>query len=92
MSQGGPHPSMSMTTCTCGVVLILDALVTIGILSAEDGAYIRTNHIAYRGYDLRRVAEDVVVFECVFSNITTPQEIIAYSDGHVLTRGLRRTR
>jgi hypothetical protein len=68
----------------------IDALVTIGILSAEDGAYLQTNQIEYRGFDLRHVASDVAVFECAWSNTRTPCKIVAYSDGHVAIPGFHR--
>ena len=64
----------------------LDGLVAIGVLSPEDAAYVRTNHIEYRGFDLGHVALDVVVFECVFSNTQSPCRVIAFSDGHVERR------
>jgi hypothetical protein len=64
----------------------LDGLVAMSVLSPEDAAYVRTNHIEYRGFDLRHVAPDLVVFECVFSNTQPPYKIIAFSDGHVERR------
>jgi hypothetical protein len=69
----------------------LDGLVAVGVLSREDAAYIRTNHIEYRGFDLGHVAADAVVFECVFSNTPSPCRVIAYSDGHVERRVFQKT-
>lgn len=69
----------------------LDGLVAIGILSPVDAAYIQTNHIEYRGFDLGHVAADAVVFECVFSNTQSPCRVIAFSDGHVERRIFQKT-
>jgi len=69
----------------------LDGLVATGVLSPEDAAYIRTNHIDYRGFDLGHVAADAVVFECVFSNTQSPCRVIAFSDGHVESRLFQKT-
>jgi hypothetical protein len=66
----------------------IDGLVAAGVLLPEDAAYLRTNHIDYRGFDLGHVAADAVVFECVFSNTPSPCRVIAFSDGHVESRRL----
>ena len=68
----------------------LDGLVVAGVLSPEDAAYIRTNQIEYRGFDLGHVAADAVVFECVFSNTQSRCRVIAYSDGHVARRAFQK--
>ncbi len=70
----------------------LDDLVTFGILLPEEAAYIRTNQIEYRGFNLGRVGDDVVVFDCVFSNTPSPGRVTAYSDGHVVYRAFQRRR
>jgi len=64
----------------------IDGLVAAGVLLPEDAAYLRTNHIDYRGFDLGHIATDAVVFECVFSNTLSPCRVIAFSDGHVESR------
>jgi hypothetical protein len=73
------------------VVSNLDALVGIGVLAPGDAAYIRTNHIEYRGFDLGHIAADTVVFECVFSNTQPPFMVISFSDGHVERRNFQKT-
>ena len=69
----------------------LDDLVSFGVLLPEEAAYIRTNQIEYRGFNLLgRVGADVVVFECAFSNTPSPGRVTAYSDGHVVYRAFQR--
>ena len=68
----------------------LDGLVAIGVLSPEDAAYVRTNHIEYRGFDLGHVAPDAVVFKCAFSNTQSPCRVLAFSDGHVERRAFQK--
>jgi hypothetical protein len=69
----------------------IDSLVAIAVLTPQDASYIRTNHIDYRGFDLGRVAADVVLFECAISNTQSPCRVTAYSDGHVVHRVFQKT-
>jgi hypothetical protein len=62
----------------------VDALVSEGILSADDAAFLRDQHVAYHGFDLSRIAADVPVFELVFTNGKIPRRIVSYSDGHTV--------
>lgn len=60
----------------------VDTLVSAGILSVDDAAFLRDHQVVYHGFDLRRIAPDVPVFEMVFTNTRTPRRIVCYSDGH----------
>jgi hypothetical protein len=66
----------------------LDSLVAAGILSEQDGGYLRDHHIEFRGFDPAGVGPDVVVLETVFTNTRSPRRIIGYADGHVVTKDL----
>jgi hypothetical protein len=65
----------------------IDGLVAVGILSADDAAYIRDHQIEYHGFDLRHIAADVPVFETVFTNTSSPRHIFGFSDGSATMRG-----
>ena len=67
----------------------IDILVSAGILSADDMAFLRTHQVEYHGFDLGRIAADVPVFEMVFTNTETPRRIISYSDGHTVMSDLK---
>ena len=60
----------------------IDSLVSAGILSADDVAFLRDHQVEYHGLDLGRIVADIPVFEMVFTNTKTPRLIISYSDGH----------
>ena len=70
----------------------VDGLTAVGVLSAEDVAYIREHQIAYHGFDLSNMAADVPVFTATFTNTKLPRRITAYSDGHVAMEELDKTR
>lgn len=67
----------------------IDTLVSVGILSADDMAFLRDYQVKYRGFDLGRITADVPVFEMVFTNTKTPRPIIRYSDGHTVMSDLK---
>jgi hypothetical protein len=66
-------------------------LVAIGVLSADDGAYIHDHQIEYRGFDLSHIAADVPVFEAIFTNTSSPRRIIGFSDGSTTMQNLNQT-
>ena len=66
----------------------VDALVSAGILSADDAAFLRDQHVEYHGFDLGRIAADVPVFEMAFTNTSSPRRIVCYSDGHAVMLNL----
>jgi hypothetical protein len=67
----------------------IDTLVSAGILSADDAAFLRDQRVEYHGFDLGRIAADVPVFELVFTNTKIPRRIIGYSDGHIVMSNLK---
>jgi hypothetical protein len=66
----------------------VDTLVSAGILSADDAAFLRDHQVEYHGFDLSRIEGEVPVFEMVFTNTKTPRRIISYSDGHTVMSDL----
>lgn len=66
----------------------IDALVSIGILSTDDTAFLRDHQVRYYGFDLGHVAADVPVFEMIFTNTKTPRRIVSFSDGHTVMSDL----
>ena len=60
----------------------IDNLVSAGILSADDVAFLRDHKVNYYGFDLSHIAADVPVFAIVFTNTKASYHIISYSDGH----------
>ena len=75
------HSTFPGGTSTNGSV---DTLVSAGILSADDAAFLRDHHVEYYGFDLGRIAADVPVFEMVFTDTKIPRRIVCYSDGHAV--------
>jgi hypothetical protein len=66
----------------------IDNLVSVGILSLDDAAFLHDHQVQYHGFDLDRIAADVPVFEMVFTNTKTPRRIISYNDGHTVMSDL----
>src|ERR1017187_4818841 len=66
----------------------IDTLVSAGILSADDAAFLRDHQVEYHGFDLGRIAAGVPVFEMVFTNNKTPHRIVSYRDGHTVMSDL----
>ena len=83
------HPSFPSGTATGKRV---DSLVTAGILSADDGAYINLHHIEFKGFDPSRISPDIAVVEVIFTNTEKPRRILGYSDGSVVTYDLHKAK
>ena len=66
----------------------IEGLVAIGILSADDQAYIHDHQITYHGFDLSHIAANVPVFETIFTNTSSPRRIIGFSDGSATMQNL----
>ena len=70
----------------------VDSLVTAGILSADDAAYINLHHIEFKGFDPSRIGADIAVMEAISTNTEKPRRIVGYSDGSVVAYDLHEAK
>jgi hypothetical protein len=83
------HQNFPLTSAATSNV---DSLVAEGILTADDAAYIKQQHIEFEGFDPGRIGPDIEVMRATFANTRAPRRIFGYSDGHVAVCDLNKAR
>lgn len=66
----------------------IEALVTGGVVTPDDAAFLRTNGYVFYGFDPNMIRAEIPVFETVLTNTRPPRRLIGYSDGHVVASEL----
>lgn len=65
--------------------------VALGVLSAEDSAYIRDHNIKFFGFDPKKIGGDIPVLETTYIRGQIPKRIVGYSDASVVEYDLPKT-